>query len=40
MRKDQQALTGVTVIESPVAAVKGSVKAQDGHRVAVIPEGP
>ncbi len=40
LTKDQQALTGVTVIESPLAAVTESVKAQGDHRVAVIPEGP
>ncbi len=40
LTKDQQALTGVTVIESPLAAVRESVKAQGDRRVAVIPEGP
>ena len=40
LTKDQQALTGVTVIESPLAAVTESVKAQGDRRVAVIPEGP
>jgi lactate racemase len=37
---EQKALTGVTVIESPLAAVMESVKAQGDRRVAVIPEGP
>jgi len=40
LTKDQQTLTGVTVIESPLAAVTESVKAQGDRRVAVIPEGP
>ncbi|HYW85486.1 MAG TPA: hypothetical protein VFB30_19700, partial [Spirochaetia bacterium] len=40
LTKDQQALTGVTVIESPLAAVMKSVKTQGDRRVAVIPEGP
>ena len=40
LTKDQKALTGVTVIESPLAAVMESVKAQGDRRVAVIPEGP
>jgi len=40
LTKEQQALTGVTVIESPLAAVTKSVKEQGDHRVAVIPEGP
>jgi len=40
LTKEQQALTGVTVIESPLAAVTKSVKAQGDRRVAVIPEGP
>ncbi|MBF0506505.1 MAG: nickel-dependent lactate racemase [Nitrospirae bacterium] len=40
LTKDQQALTGVTVIEAPLAAVTESVKAQGDRRVAVIPEGP
>jgi len=40
LTKEQQALTGVTMIESPLAAVTESVKAQGDHRVAVIPEGP
>src|SRR5208337_487036 len=34
LTKDQQALTGVTVIESPLAVVTESVKAQGDHRVA------
>ena len=40
LTKDQQALTGVTVIESPLACVMESVKAHNDCRVAVIPEGP
>jgi nickel-dependent lactate racemase len=40
LTKDQQALTGVTVIKSPLAAVTESVKVQGDRRVAVIPEGP
>ena len=40
LTKEQQALTGVTVIESPLSAVLESVKAQGHRRVAVIPEGP
>jgi nickel-dependent lactate racemase len=40
LTKDQQALTGVTVVKSPAAAVMESVKAQGDRRVAVIPEGP
>ena len=40
LTKDQQALTGVTVVKSPLAAVTESVKAQGDRRVAVIPEGP
>ncbi len=40
LTKDQQALTGVPVIESPLTAVMESVKAHGDHRVAVIPEGP
>ncbi|MGO9952672.1 MAG: nickel-dependent lactate racemase [Dissulfurispiraceae bacterium] len=40
LTKEQQALTGVTVIESPLAAVKASVEAHGDRRVAVIPEGP
>ncbi len=40
LTKEQQALTGVTMIESPSAAVTESVKAQGSRRIAVIPEGP
>jgi len=40
LTKDQKALTGVRVIESPLAAVMESVKQWDDRRVAVIPEGP
>ena len=40
LTKEQQALTGVTMIESPLAAVAESVKAKGDRRVAVIPEGP
>lgn len=40
LTKDQQALTGVTVVKSTLAAVMESVKAQGDRRVAVIPEGP
>jgi len=40
LTKDQQALTGVTVVKSPLAAVMESVRAQGDRRVAVIPEGP
>jgi len=40
LTKEQQALTGVTLIASPSAAVMESVKAHGDHRVAVIPEGP
>jgi nickel-dependent lactate racemase len=40
LTKEQQTLTGVTMIDSPLAAVTESVKAQGDRRVAVIPEGP
>jgi len=40
LTKDQQALTGVTMIESPLACVMESVKAHNDCHVAVIPEGP
>ena len=40
LTKEQQALTGVTVVKSPLTAVMKSVKAQGDRRVAVIPEGP
>jgi nickel-dependent lactate racemase len=40
LTKEQQALTGVSLITSPVAAVMESVKAKGDHHVAVIPEGP
>ncbi len=40
LTKDEQTLTGVTMIESPLAAVAESVKAKGDRRVAVIPEGP
>jgi lactate racemase len=40
LTKEQQALTGVTVVETPLAAVMESVKARGDRRVAVIPEGP
>jgi nickel-dependent lactate racemase len=40
LTKDQQALTGVTMIKSPAACVMESVKARIDRRVAVIPEGP
>jgi nickel-dependent lactate racemase len=40
LTKDQQALTGVTMIASPSAAVMQSVKTHGDRRVAVIPEGP
>jgi nickel-dependent lactate racemase len=40
LTKEQQTLTGVTVIDSPSAAVTESVKAHSDSRVAVIPEGP
>ncbi|HYA86870.1 MAG TPA: nickel-dependent lactate racemase [Nitrospirota bacterium] len=40
LTKEQQALTGVTIIKSPLAAITQSVKAQGDRRVAVIPEGP
>jgi lactate racemase len=40
LTKEQQVLTGVTVIESPLATVTESVKVQGDRRVAVIPEGP
>ncbi|HUJ19725.1 MAG TPA: nickel-dependent lactate racemase [Nitrospirota bacterium] len=40
LTKDQQALTGVTVVKSPLAAVMESVRAHGDRRVAVIPEGP
>ena len=40
LSKDQRALTGVTLITSPAAAVMESVKASGERRVAVIPEGP
>jgi nickel-dependent lactate racemase len=40
LSKDQSALTGVTLIPSPAAAVMESVKASGERRVAVIPEGP
>jgi nickel-dependent lactate racemase len=40
LTKDQKALTGVTIIESPSAAIMESVNAHGDRRVAVIPEGP
>ena len=40
LSKDQSALTGVTLVPSPAAAVMESVKASGERRVAVIPEGP
>ena len=40
LTKEQQALTGVSLITSPVAAIMESVKAHGDCRVAVIPEGP
>ncbi|HTZ39420.1 MAG TPA: nickel-dependent lactate racemase [Syntrophales bacterium] len=40
LSKDQRALTGVALVESPAAAVLESVKASGDRRVAVIPEGP
>jgi nickel-dependent lactate racemase len=40
LTKEQRALTGVTMIESPLAAVMESVKAHGDRRIAVIPEGP
>ncbi len=40
LSEDEQTLTGVTMIESPLAAVTESVKAKGDRRVAVIPEGP
>ncbi len=40
LSKEQQSLTGVSVIDSPAAAVMESVKATGDRRVAVIPEGP
>ncbi len=40
LSRDQRALTGVTMIDSPAAAVMESVKASGDRRVAVIPEGP
>lgn len=40
LTKNQKALTGVTLIESPLAAIMESVKAQGNRCVAVIPEGP
>jgi nickel-dependent lactate racemase len=40
LSKEQQSLTGVSMIASPAAAVMESVKASGDRRVAVIPEGP
>ena len=40
LTRDQQALTGVTIIKSPSARVLESVKARNDRRIAVIPEGP
>jgi len=40
LTKEQRELTGVTMIESPLAAVTESVKTKGDRRVAVIPEGP
>lgn len=37
---DQRALTGVSLVDSPAAAVLESVKASGDRHVAVIPEGP
>jgi nickel-dependent lactate racemase len=40
LSKQDRALTAVTLIDSPAAAVLESVKAHGDRRVAVIPEGP
>jgi len=40
LTKEQQALTGVSLITSPAAAVMESVKVKGDYHVAVIPEGP
>jgi lactate racemase len=40
LSRDQRMLTGVTMIDSPAAAVMESVRASGDRRVAVIPEGP
>jgi len=40
LSKNQRALTGVNLIDSPVAAILDSVKAHGDRRIAVIPEGP
>jgi len=40
LTKEQQALTGVSLITSPVASIMDSVKAHGDRRIAVIPEGP
>jgi nickel-dependent lactate racemase len=40
LTKEQKAFTGVTLIDSPLAAVVESVKRHGDKRVAVIPEGP
>jgi nickel-dependent lactate racemase len=40
LSKEQQSLTGVSIIASPAAAVMESVKVSGDRRVAVIPEGP
>jgi len=40
LTKEHRALTGVTMIESPSAAVRESMTRQGDRRVAVIPEGP
>ena len=40
LSKEQQSLTGVSMIASPAAAVMESVNASGDRRVAVIPEGP
>jgi lactate racemase len=37
---DQQALTGVRMMESPVTTIMESVRRHGDRRVAVIPEGP
>jgi len=40
LTKDEKALTGVTVVDSPLSAVMESVRGRGDRRVAVIPEGP
>jgi nickel-dependent lactate racemase len=40
LTREERALTGVTLISSPVDAVMQSIKAHGDRRIAIIPEGP